>query len=39
MEGPVSFVLIAVGVIAFLALFLLALVPPERVRQLLGRRR
>jgi hypothetical protein len=38
MEGPVSFVLIAVGVIAFLALFGLAIVPPDRIRQLLRRR-
>jgi arylsulfatase A-like enzyme len=38
MEGPVSFVLIAVGVIAFLALFALAIVPPDRIRQVLRRR-
>jgi hypothetical protein len=38
MEGPVSFVFIAVGVIAFLALFLLAIVPPDRIRQVLRRR-
>jgi arylsulfatase A-like enzyme len=38
MEGPVSFVLITVGVIAFLALFALAIVPPDRIRKVLRRR-
>jgi hypothetical protein len=37
-EGPVSLVLIAVGTLAFLALFLIAIVPPERMRALLRRR-